>query len=231
MDRQFYEEEEQEITITARRYTGTSYYWDGGNGGDTSWGGDGGGGGGGVYAAPVAQHTQDCGTENGAAVQVAKHVKGELPPGVSGPVDPVKTSSGNDWRKVEFGAMIVANANGFGALNDTIYSSNLSGDIRISYDAAQPVVGFWHSHPAADRSTELQLIGRYPSSDDWAMLERIKAGAGAVSNPSLWIMDAFGTTREFKYEDREYFKNLLNEASKMKMGEGLEGRERAESCG
>jgi hypothetical protein len=55
VDRQFYEEEEHEITITARRYTGTSYYWDGGNDGTSSWSGDGGGGG--AMSAPPLSNT------------------------------------------------------------------------------------------------------------------------------------------------------------------------------
>lgn len=159
-------------------------------------------------------------------------MKGELPAGVSGPVDPVTTSTGNDWRTVEFGTMIVKNPDGsFGALKDAIYSNDLPRGVQIQYNTAEPVQGLWHSHPGTNRSSDQQLIDRYPSSYDWDMLERIAAGAGAVSNPSLWIMDSFGTTREFKYDERDYFRNLLNEDSKMVNGDGLEGRERAQSCG
>ena len=228
--------DDQEIVITGPRLYYNGELGGGGDpGGDntgTGGGGGEGGSGGSGFAVSVAQHTQDCGTEDGAAVQVANKVKGALPPGVSGPVDPVKTSTGNDWTKVEFGAIIVKNSDGsFGALNDTIYSNNLPNKVQIQYNTAQPVQGLWHSHSGADVSSDQRLIGRYPSLDDWDMLDRIKAGAGAVSDPSLWIMDAFGTTREFKFSERDYFKNLHNEATKMKEGEGLEGRERAASCG
>ena len=223
---------EEDIVITGRRPTQELDYWNGSEGGGSSGTGSTGGySGGSGYAVAVAQHTQDCGSEDGAAVQVAKHVKGELPADVSGPVDPVTTSTGNDWRTVEFGTMIVKNADGsFGALKDTIYSSNLPGEIRIQYNTAAPVQGFWHSHPGTNRSSAQQLEDRYPSIDDWNMLDRIKAGTGAVSNPSLWIMDYLGVTREFKYEERDYFKNLLNEGTRMKNGEGLEGRERGQAC-
>ncbi|MGA9581981.1 MAG: hypothetical protein WBR13_08445 [Allosphingosinicella sp.] len=67
-----------EIVITGKR--GYEADWgtgsgDGGSGGST--GGSGGGTGG--TATPAEQHTEDCGTEDGAAVQVADHVKGALP--------------------------------------------------------------------------------------------------------------------------------------------------------
>ncbi|HEX8467230.1 MAG TPA: hypothetical protein VF620_05455 [Allosphingosinicella sp.] len=227
--------ESEDIVITGRPLTGRVVTNGSGGGGGAEGSGDGGNGGGsttGTPAVPVAEHTQDCGSDDGAAVQVAKHVKGELPTGVSGPVDPVTTASGNDWSKVEFGTMIVRNSDGsFGALNDMIYSNDLPNKVQINYGTTQPVQGFWHSHPGTNVSSDLKLIGRYPSIDDWQMLDRIKAGAGATSNPSLWIMDAFGVTREFKYDERDYFKDLLNNDAKMKTGEGLDGRERSESCG
>lgn len=224
-----------DIFVDGRPLTGRSVTNGSGGGGTGEGSSDGGSGGGsttGTPAVPVAPHPQDCGTDDGAAVQVARHVKGELPAGVSGPVDPVKTASGNDWRQVEFGTMIVRNSDGsFGALNDSIYSNDLSNKVQINYSSSQPVQGFWHSHPVNNVSSDLQLIGRYPSIDDWDMLDRIKAGANAASNPSLWIMDSLGVTREFKWEERDYFKELLNNDTKMKNGEGLAGRERSESCG
>ena len=211
-----------------RRYTGTSYYWDGGNDGTSSWSGDGGGGGGYVGTA-VKQHTLDCGTEDGAAVQVANHVTGELPPGVSGPPDPVTTSSGNDWRKVEFGAVIVRNPNGtFGAFNDMIYSSDQPGYAVLPISVGQPVQGIWHSH--ITRGTEQQqAIDRYPSPGDWIALERIGRQAGAVENPSLWITGPDGVTREFKLTERSSVESLSED--QMENGDGLAGKERTRSCG
>jgi hypothetical protein len=178
----------------------------------------------------VAEHPQDCGSDDGAAVQVARHVKGELPTDVSGPVNPVTTASGNDWTQVEFGALIVRNSDGsFGALNDKIYSNDLNNYVQINYSPGQPVVGFWHSHPAVGSGNIDIAKGRYPSASDWNTLARIAAGAGAGSNPSLWIMDAKGVTREFKLDERRYFESL--DDAQQVGGEGLAGKERAQSCG
>lgn len=220
-----------EIVITGKR--GYEADWgtgsgDGGSGGST--GGSGGGGTGGT-ATPAEQHTEDCGTEDGAAVQVAKHVTGELPAGVSGPEDPVTTASGNDWTKVEFGAVIVRNPNGtFGALNDMIYSSDQPGYAALPNSVGQPVQGIWHSHPL--RGDDLQqAIDRYPSPRDWDALARIGGQAGAVADPSIWITDPKGITREFKLSEKDYFNQLDDDVNRMKAGEGLEGRDRTRSCG
>jgi hypothetical protein len=101
------EGESEDIVITGRPVTGRVVVKDdvgGGTGEVTSDGGTGGGRTIGTPAVAVEEHPQDCGTDDGAAVQVARHVKGELQANVSGPVDPVTTASGNDWSQVEFGA-------------------------------------------------------------------------------------------------------------------------------
>jgi hypothetical protein len=231
-DDKWLDPESEDIVITGRRITtDIGDFWEGtGDGGSTgSGGGDagGGGGGGGTLAAPVAQHDQDCGTDDGAAVQIAKHVLGTLPPGVAGPPDPLTTSSGKDWTQVEFGAHIVQNLDGsFGAYSNTIYSNDSPKHVFISYSSSLPLQGFWQSHPGGD-STGLQLIARYPSPDDWLELGKI----AGYSDPSLWITGPDGVTREFKWSERDYFKTLNDNQSRMEKGEGLEGRERTQSCG
>lgn len=226
-------EEGEDIVITGRYYD-TRYEWDGGNGGSSggysgySGSGDGGDGGTGATATPVAQHPQDCGTEDGAAVQVAKHVKGELAEGVAGPPNPLTTSSGKDWTKVEFGAVIVRNDDGtFGVLNDTIYSSDQPTYAAVPSGNGQPVQGIWHSHPLRDGADQ-RMIDCYPSSNDWIRLANIPGQTAAVSNPSLWITGPDGVTREFKLSERAYFESL---GERMKNGDGLDGKERTESCG
>lgn len=218
-----------EIVIIGRR----GYEADWGTGSGDSGGGGGGGGGGGSGGSgstPVEQHTEDCGTEDGAAAQVAKHVMGTLPPGVSGPEDPITSANGNDWRKVEFGALIVQNPNGsFGAFNDTIYSSDNPGYVLVPINSTQPIQGLWHSHPQGVDTYNGQLVSRYPSSADWYALSQVAGQPTAVSDPSLWLTDSFGVTREFKLSERGNFTNL-DESQKVK-GEGLEGKERAQSCG
>lgn len=232
LDRQ---QTEEDIIITGRRPTKDLDYWDGGGeSGSSGSTGTGGGGGstGGIGGTPVDEHTQDCGTEDGAAVQVANHVMGLLPPGVSGPEDPLTTSTGSDWTKVEFGALIVKNPNGtFGAFNDTIYSSDKAAYVLVPYNSTQPIQGLWHTHPAGTDSAGRQAINRYPSSFDWSVLSQIAGRSSSVSDPSVWVTGPDGVTREFKLSERSYFENLAQNESKMENGEGLEGRERNRSCG
>lgn len=235
LDPQSNDQDGEDIVITGKRFRDTDddsgtnggYTGDSGYTGFSS-GGDGGGSGGGL-ASPVAPHTQDCATEDGAAVQVAKHVKGELPAGVAGPPDPMKTPSGNDYKTVEFGAVIVRNADGsYGALNDAIYSNDLSDRVNIGFSVGPVVEGFWHSHPERG-SVGQQMIDKYPSSFDWQQLAGMAGKTGVVSDPSVWVMGPDGVTREFKLSERAYF-DSLDDAPKAK-GEGLAGRERSQSCG
>jgi hypothetical protein len=227
--------EVEDIVITGKKLTydyggstGGAGGYTGGYTGYTGGGTDGGGGSTGGLAAPVAAHPQDCGTDDGAAVQVAKHVKGEPPTGVAGPPDPMKTPSGNDYSTVEFGAIIVRNADGtYGALNDTIYSNDLRGIINIGFSAGPAVQGFWHSHPSG--GLPLDMKDNYPSPADWASLAAMASKTGVVSNPSAWIMGSDGFTREFKLSERAYFEGLSD--TQKGNGEGLDGRERTQSCG
>jgi hypothetical protein len=237
LDPQSYDGEDvEDIVITGKRltydYGGSTGGAGGYTGGYTGYTGGGTDGGGGATpgATGVEQHAQDCGTEDGAAVQVAKHVTGALPAGVSGPPDPMTTSSGNDWRMVEFGAVIIRNADGsYGALNDMIYSSNQAGYVALPTGVGQPVQGLWHSHPTRGDSDQW-AIDRYPSPADWSGLARLVGQAGAAANPSLWITAPDGVTREFQLSERAYFESLSADPSKMVNGEGLNGRERTQSC-
>jgi hypothetical protein len=240
LDPQSYDGEDvEDIVITGKRLTydyggstGGAGGYTGGYTGYTGGGTDGGGGGTGPTATPAEQHTQDCGSEDGAAVQIAKHVTGELPAGVAGPPDRVTTSAGNDWTQVEFGAVIIRNSNGtFGALNDMIYSSNQQTYAAVPSGVGQPVQGLWHSHPTRGGDSQ-QAIDRYPSLDDWASLARVASQAGAAANPSLWIMGPDGVTREFSLSERSYFESLSTDTdtSRMVKGEGLDGKERTQSC-
>lgn len=235
LDPQFNDQEGEDIVITGRRLRDTDDD-SGSTGGDTGYtgwssgGGDGGGSGSGGLASPVAPHPEDCGTEDGAAVQVARHVKGELPAGVAGPPgNPLTTPSGNDYTKVEFGAVIVRNADGtYGAMNDTIYSNDLPDRVNMAIGSGHAVQGFWHSHPVRGSQGQ-QMLDRYPSEFDWQQLAGLAGKMGVVLNPSVWVMGPDGVTREFKLSERAYFESL-DDPAKVK-GEGLDGRERTQSCG
>lgn len=222
-----------DIIITGRHY----YDWalwdpDSGSGGSGSGGSSSGGstaGNTGGYSTGVAPHIQDCGTEDGAATQAAKHVMGELPAGVAGPENPMTTATGNDWKKVEFGAVIVKNPDGsFGAFNNMIYSSNQATFVGLPNSSGQPVEGLWHSHPTRDDPGQ-RAIDRYPSPGDWNALARIGSQAGAVQDPSLWLTGPDGVTREFKLSERSSIESLS--AEQMKNGDGLPGKERTQACG
>lgn len=180
----------------------------------------------------VADHPPDCGTDDGAAEQVAKHVMG-TPPG-AGPPNPI-TSGGGDWKQVEYGAVIVRNPNGsYGALNDAIYSNGSPGFVTLPSFVGTNAVGFWHDHTTRDDPNQ-QAIDRYPSSQaggDWDELQRLHdqvAPGDASFDPSMWITGPDGATREFKLSERSYYESL--ESEQMAAGVGLNGKERTQSCG
>jgi hypothetical protein len=111
-----------------------------------------------------------------------------------------------------------------------IYSSNQPGYAALPDSTGQPVQGLWHSHVTSEDPVQ-RAINRYPSSRDWDALARIGTQAGAVSNPSLWLTGPDGITREFKLSESAYFKSLANDPERLVKGEGLEGKERTQSCG
>jgi hypothetical protein len=112
-----------------------------------------------------------------------------------------------------------------------IYSNNDPKYVLVPYNSTQPIQGFWHSHPRGSDGTSEQLINRYPSPFDWDQLGKIASSPNSVSDPSLWVTGPDGITREFKWSERFYFKDLANNENRMKDGEGLQGRERTQSCG
>lgn len=201
--------------------------------------GNGGGGGGqtGSWTSSeqVADHQQDCGTEDGAVVQVAKHVKG-TPPG-AGPDNPL-ISGGADWTHIEYGAVIARNPDGsFGALNDAIYSNGAPNYVLLPISGGADIQGLWHNHITSADPIQ-QMVNRYPSvyepneRSDWTMLQDLKdhvAPNDPDYDPSMWITGPDGATREFKLSERSYFEGLSRE--QMQAGEGLAGRERTQSCG
>lgn len=239
----FGDEKEEEVVVKGTRPktvdddSDWAEFWGGGGGTGDSGGEIGGGGSdmGGPAPEKVADHTQDCSTDDGAAVQVAKHVMG-TPPG-AGPPNPVLTAAGNDWTQVEFGAIISRNAadGRFGALNDSIFSNDAPNFALLPNSAGSNAVGIWHNHPSQG-GPEQWATARYPSSgagrDDWDALQRLHdmvAPNDPNFDPSLWITGPDGVTREFKLSERAYYENLTED--QMKAGEGLEGKERTQSCG
>ena len=232
-------EEENEVVVKGTR---PKTYDEGGldgiptgDGSDGNQIGGGGTTGSGSSSQKVADHTQDCGSsDDGAAVQVAKHVMG-VPPG-AGPPNPV-LAGGFDWKAVEFGAVIVRNPDGtYGALYDAIYSNAAPGYVHTPDFEGTNAVGIWHNHPLRGDADQ-QAINSYPSADqrvqsDWDALQELKDAVAPNDpnfDPSLWITGPDGVTREFKLSEREYYENLTPE--QMAAREGLDGKERTQSCG
>lgn len=104
--------------------------------------------------------------------------------------------------------------------------------------------GFIHNHPSytsisyktatgehvptgqwRENTEEENLINRYPSPEDWNTLTDIhnrNAALGVLpsqNNPSMYIMDPFGTVREFKYSYKAIFSDMS--VSSMVSGEGI----------
>lgn len=200
----------------------------------------GGGGGGGtknfISATPaVADYDADCSTDDGAAVQVARHVIGAPPSSAAGPVDAgiaIRTPAGNDWTKVEFGAVIVKNSDGtFGAHNDKIYSGDDPRGVKLAAPKSADISGTWHSHGSGG------IENYYPSDrlsgavNDWQQLQALKnnyAPNNPSYDPSMWITGSDGVTREFKLSQREYFESLS--LDQKRSGEGLKSTERSKGC-
>ena len=92
------------------------------------------------------------------------------------------------------------------------------------------VAGYSHNHPEwsyangvfVQMTDEFRLANRYPSQGDWNVLQAIASHYGPA-NPSLYLPDSWGVTREFKLTDRSYFQSLT--PLRVAAGEGLSGRE------
>lgn len=229
--------EDPPIVVTGTRprefYPGTGGDPGTGTPGDT--GGSGGGGGSSGPSGPrqVANHSEDCASEDSAAADVARKVKGEVPPGFDGPADPLVSDQGFTWHDVEFGSIIIGTGGGrFGALNDAIYSNNEPKFVTLPSGAGSDVRGVWHNHIRQGTAQELSF-GRYPSvypggGGDWAGLQALADKTGNP-NPSLWLTGPDSITREFKLSEREYYQSLTD--AQREQGVGLEGKERNEACG
>lgn len=172
----------------------------------------------------AAEHNQECSKQSGAAVQIAHHVMGQ------DGNQQVTTSTGHNWNQVEFSAVIVSNGdNKFGAMNSQIYSSDNSGSSAIPSNMPSNAVGIWHNHPLrGDEAT--QRLDMFPSRGDWDDLQVI-ADQTADKNPSLYLTDGHGVTREFALSDKAKFYNMTNsQLASQESQDLLKGRDRTQHC-
>ena len=89
-------------------------------------------------------------------------------------------------------------------------------------------MGLWHTHITRGDAGQ-RAIDRYPSSADWSRLASLVGQAGLAADPSIWVTGPDEVTREFRLSERDQFEDMDPEL--MKMGEGLAGKERTQSCG
>jgi hypothetical protein len=218
----------------------------GNNGGDQ--GGDSGGGGEGTYSpvgiiasetpgVQVFAHTQKCGTSSGAAVQMANHVMGSGGFSQLSAADGSTwngTTSGASWSGIEFSAVVVFDWNGnFGAQDGEIWTKDSSGSTFMPQAFLATSVGFWHSHP--DRGdADMDVLDAYPSQGDWATLENMYQAlkdSWPGYDPSIWLTDPTGVTREFKYSEKSTYMSM-NDAALIAAGtSAIANKVRSTSCG
>lgn len=117
----------------------------------------------------------------------------------------------------EYGAVLVNNPDGSVGAHDGGIHTNFSRT-HASLSAPQDrstIVATVHNHVYA--STTSQANGRntvsynaeqrYPSPQDWDNLEAQVSRGADPNNLSVFILDGFGTLREFKYADKDKYES------------------------
>lgn len=185
---------DDEIVVTGyRRYDAT--FW-------TPDPYSGGGGGGGNGSAGAASNTDyvvsndDAPCENEAAIAAGAQIQGIV----------------NTVGSFEFTGLLGLNPNGtYGLLDNelstTFSTTDSSFDPRDSY---ADVFGIIHNHPPNPSNYSENFLNRYPSDADWDALQTLINGGANPNNLSLFIIDPFGTMREFNWNDRQLFKNMTD---------------------
>jgi hypothetical protein len=118
-------------------------------------------------------------------------------------------------------AMYKGGINTFASSSDNYNDSNVPF-VLPSAASGVHVVGELHNHDingvdshASEfpgfTTQQVEMMNRYPSINDWADLQTIYntySSANPGYNPSLYIVDPFGVTREYKYSDMSQYVNL-----------------------
>jgi hypothetical protein len=125
----------------------------------------------------------------------------------------------------EFGAFISKNGDGsFGALNDKIYTDYRPGDVTMNNpEDASAVHGIIHNHVWNTKVDDpnWNAKNRYPSADDWNALDKLVMLGADAFTLSIYVIDAWGVVREFKYEDKNLYESMSNQ--QRVAGENLPG--------
>lgn len=209
-------EEDEPIIVTGTRLFNPGFISGGGSGGlgGGGYGSDGGGGGSGATDSTPGDdlsHTANCSSAAGAADQIRDRI-------LSTRTDDLPSTLSHE--RVEYGTYIIRQPDGtYGAAHNMIFSD--SSDSYVDLDDNIPsdpsiIVGMIHNHPGSpsdDYFTNVLLA--HPSPDDWASLHALVERHGvSASVASLWMIDAWGNLREFKYSDMEKWKNMSDQEKK-----------------
>lgn len=170
-----------------------------------------GGGGGGGSSDPNHEEYQfhdrdDC--KNGEALHVGNQIKSLQ--------NSVTNQYGNTGH-VELGGIMVQGSDGlYGLTDDGIQTSHNDSYATLSLPSDKSsVVGIIHNHPYDSSGTNINYINMYPSVDDWNHLDQLVQSGANPAKLSFYVVDPFGTTREFKYTDEAKYK-ALSDADKVR---------------
>ena len=141
----------------------------------------------------------DATCEDGAAVNAGQDISGLL-----------QTEG-----QYEFTGLLVQNSDGSFGLSQNEISTNYSAtfssfDSLLNYSSAFGVV---HNHvynTSIDHNND-NFLNRYPSAGDWQSLDLLVHGGANPGNLSIFILDPFGTLREFNYSDRSFYESMTDQ--------------------
>lgn len=128
----------------------------------------------------------------------------------------------NDGRRYEYGATLVRNPDGsVGAHAEGIHTSHSPNYARLSVPTDRStIVGTVHNHPLATLPSHIygqnnvvfyNANQRYPSNQDWDILDAQVLRGADPNNLSVFILDGFGTLREFKYSHKDRYKSQTDQ--------------------
>jgi hypothetical protein len=195
-------------------------YGDGGYPGGTP-----GGGGGDPHPRKEIPMTDTCGSADGSAVQIANKIKATSE--VYGPVE-------HSWQNSEYTTYVTRTGNRYGAYHGAIYTNEMMTYANMPIPIEGDIIeGIVHNHPDGLGDARVDLIERYPGDEDWQLLQSLYdqySPSHPGYDPSIWIVDARGDVREFKYSEMSQFYGNAMSDDDREQGVGLDGRKRTTSC-
>lgn len=106
----------------------------------------------------------------------------------------------------------------FGAHSDRAYTNYSTTSVSFgALSDYSSVFGIVHNHVwySGTDNPSINHINRYPSTADWNALAAMISPASGVggadpANLSVFVIDPWGTVREFKYSDRSKYESMTD---------------------